>query len=130
MLPENYFLGEQKKGGEYIKLLTRELITKLPVLYSQENTEDPMVICKFFAVWTKWTWYAIEFDGKDTFFGYVAGDFPELGYFSLSELQGLKGPMGLSIERDMYFEPTRLSRIKEKYESKQSTDIINLRETA
>src|SRR5665811_1550331 len=129
MLPENYFLGEQKKGGEYIKLLTRKLITKLPVLYSQENTEDPMVICKFFAVWTKWTWYAIEFDGKDTFFGYVAGDFPELGYFSLSELQGLKGPMGLTIERDMYFEPTRLSRIKEKYESKQSTDIINLRET-
>ncbi len=95
-----------------MKLLTKELLGKLPALYSQENVEDPMVICKFFAVWTSWTWYAIEFDGKDTFFGYVAGDYPELGYFSLSELQNLKGPMGLTIERDMYFEPVRLSEIK------------------
>jgi hypothetical protein len=102
-----------------MKLLTKELLSKLPALYLQENVEDPMVICKFFAVWTKWTWYAIEFDGKDTFFGYVAGDYPELGYFSLSELQNLKGPMGLSIERDMYFEPTRLSEIKKLHEPQE-----------
>ena len=99
-----------------MKLLTKELLSKLPVLYSQENTEDPMVICKFFAVWTSWTWYGIEFDRKDLFFGYVAGDYLELGYFSLSELQDLKGPMGLSIERDMYFKPIRLSEIKKLHE--------------
>ena len=99
-----------------MKLLTKELLSKLPVLYSQDNTDDPMVICKFFAVWTKWTWYAIEFDGKDLFFGYVAGDYPELGYFTLSELQDLKGPMGLTIERDMYFKPIRLSEIKKLHE--------------
>ena len=97
-------------------LMPKYVTSKLPALYSQENTKDPMVICKFFAVWTKWTWYAIEFDGKDTFFGYVAGDFPELGYFTLSELQGLKGPMGLSIERDMYFKACRLSEIKKLHE--------------
>ena len=100
-----------------MQLLTKEITTKLPVLYTQENEEDPMVICKFFAAWTNWTWYAIEFDGNDLFFGYVAGDFPELGYFTLSELQGLKGPMGLTIERDMYFKPCRLSEIKKKHES-------------
>jgi hypothetical protein len=99
-----------------MKLLTKELLSKLPALYSQENEEDPLVICKFFAVWTSWKWYGIEFDGKDSFFGYVAGDYPELGYFSLSELQNLKGPMGLSIERDMYFKPIRLSEIKKLYE--------------
>ncbi|MFA5933196.1 MAG: DUF2958 domain-containing protein [Microgenomates group bacterium] len=76
-----------------MQLLTKEIATKLPFLYTQEDIEDPMVICKFFAVWTNWTWYAIEFDGNNTFFGYVAGDFPELGYFTLSELQDLKGPM-------------------------------------
>ena len=43
-------------------------------------------------------------------------DYPELGYFSLSELQDLKGPMGLSIERDMYFKPIRLSEIKKLHE--------------
>ena len=99
-----------------MQLLTKEITTKLPSLYTQENVQNPMVICKFFAVWTAWTWYAIEFDGKDLFFGYVAGDFPELGYFSLSELQGLVGPMGLSIERDMYFKACKLSEIKKLHE--------------
>ncbi len=76
-------------------LLTKEITTKLPVLYSQENTKDPMVICKFFTPWSSWTWYAIEFDSKDTFFGYVIGHEAELGYFSLSELQSVKGPFGI-----------------------------------
>ena len=99
-----------------MQLLTKEITSKLPFLYTQEDIEDPKVIVKFFAVWTSWTWYGIEFDGKDLFFGYVAGDFPELGYFSLSELQDLKGPMGLSIERDMYFTPQPLSEIKKLHE--------------
>jgi hypothetical protein len=116
LLPKIYFLGKQRKGVKIMQLLTKEITTKLPALYTQENEEDPLVICKFFAVWTKWTWYGIEFDGKDTFFGYVAGDYPELGYFTLSELQELKGPMGLSIERDMYFKPIRLSEIKKLHE--------------
>lgn len=97
-------------------LLTKELRTKLPFLYTQEDIDDPMIICKFFAVWTNWTWYAIEFDGNDTFFGYVVGHESELGYFSLSELQSLKGPMGLDIERDLYFRACRLSEIKKLHE--------------
>jgi hypothetical protein len=42
----------------------------------------------------------------------VAGDFPELGYFSLSELQSIRGAFGLPVERDMYFTPTPLSEIE------------------
>lgn len=95
-----------------MQLLTKEITSKLPFLYTQEDEKDPMVICKFFTVWSSWTWYGIEFDGKDTFFGYVVGHDAELGYFSLSELQGLKGPMGLSMERDLYFRPCKLSEIK------------------
>ena len=102
-----------------MKLITEELRKQLPALYSQENEKDPMVVCKFFAVWTSWKWYGIEFDGKDSFFGYVAGDYPELGYFSLSELQNLKGPMGLSIERDMYFKACKLSEIKKLHEPQE-----------
>jgi hypothetical protein len=113
-----------------MKLLTNELKKALPALYTKENEKDPLVVCKFFLPMTKWTWYATEFDGNDTFFGYVAGDFPELGYFSLSELEKVEGPYGLGVERDRYFEPTKLSGIREEYESKQSTDTINLRETA
>lgn len=94
-----------------MQLLIKDITSKLPFLYTQEDEDDPIVICKFFTTWSKWTWYAIEFDGKDTFFGYVAGDFPELGYFTLSELQDLKGPFGLGIERDMWFRPCKLSEI-------------------
>ena len=94
-----------------MKLLTNEIRNQLPALYSQEQTLDPLVIVKFFTPWTNWTWYAIEFDGDDTFFGLVKGFEEELGYFSLSELESITGPAGLKIERDLYFSPTLLSEI-------------------
>ena len=37
-----------------------------------------MVICMFFYPDFNWTWYAIEFDGKYTFFGLVDGFEEEL----------------------------------------------------
>jgi len=46
------------------------------------------------------------------FYGYVSifGDeCDEWGYFSLSELQSVKGPFGLGIERDLYFDPQPIS---------------------
>ena len=70
-----------------MELLTQELRQQLPPLYSQEHVADPMVICKFFHPLSNMTWYAIEFDGEDIFFGWVHSDFPELGYFSLNEMQ-------------------------------------------
>ena len=33
---------------------------------------------------------------------------PELGYFSLEELKGIRGHLGLPVERDRHFEPTPL----------------------
>lgn len=99
-----------------MKLLTEELRQRLPALYSTEREENPSVICKFFTPDSNWTWYAIEFDGIDTFLGWVEGLENELGYFSLSELEGVRGPFGLPIERDLYFEPCRLSQIKAKAE--------------
>jgi len=46
------------------------------------------------------------------FFGYVLGRYPELGYFTLSELTKAGGVLGLPVERDRYFQPCRLSEIK------------------
>jgi len=97
-----------------MELLTKEVRGKLPPLYSQEEVEDPMVICKFFFPDFSWTWYAIEFDGTDQFYGLVDGDEKELGYFSLTELMGNRGKLGLPIERDRYFIPCRLSEIMGK----------------
>jgi hypothetical protein len=94
------------------QLLTAELLTQLPPLYSQEHESDPLVICKFFTPDSSWTWYALEFDGEDIFFGLVIGFEQELGYFSLNEMSQARGRLGLPIERDEHFRPTRLSEVK------------------
>jgi len=92
-----------------MKLLTKENIRLLPKLGSQVcKGLDAIAYVKFFTPWGNWTWYASEFDGKDKFYGLVDGFVKELGYFSLSELESIKGSFGLIIERDIYFSPTML----------------------
>lgn len=88
-----------------MQLLTKKLKSQLPKLNETESTptEDKKVIVKFFTPDSSWTWYAVEFDGDDQFFGLVDGFEKEWGYFSLAELQSVRGPMGLPIERDRYF---------------------------
>lgn len=99
-----------------MKLLTKEITSKLPPLYSQENVADPNVVVKFFTPWSNWTWYATEGspqeDGDYLFFGLVDGHEKELGYFTLSELQSVRGPLGMKIERDLYFTPQPVSKFK------------------
>ena len=94
-----------------MKLMPADLRTQLPQLYSQEEVDDPKAIAKYFTPDANWTWYATEFDGKDTFFGLVDGLEKELGYFSLAELESVKGPFGLGVERDLWFEPTPVSEL-------------------
>ena len=93
------------------KLLPKKVLKLLPPLGSTDDQSDPMAVVKFFYPDWSWTWYATEFDGEDTFFGLVDGDFRELGYFSLRELLGTRGRLGLPIERDRYFQPTPLSQL-------------------
>jgi hypothetical protein len=95
-----------------MKLLTKEVLKKLPKLYSQESKGmEALAVVKFFTPDSNWTWYASEFDGKDTFFGLVDGFEKQLGYFSLSELQEIRGALGLPVERDMYFKPKTLREL-------------------
>lgn len=112
-----------RKEVKKMILLTEELKAKLPALYAQENELDPMVYIKYFDPTGSWTWYATE--GEETsdndflFFGFVVGDFPELGYFTLRELERAKsrctGIQALPLERDLYFTPCRLSEVKKKH---------------
>ena len=120
----------------HTKLLTKELREKIPPLYSQENNPDPLVICKFFTPDSNWTWYVIEGSTRERegcgwaencnhkslpeydpqhddvlFYGFVKGIESELGYFSLSELESVRGALGLLVERDRFFQPCQLSDI-------------------
>jgi len=95
-----------------MKLLTQELRRKLPPLYSQDGKGGKSVaLVKFFTPDSNWTFHGVEFDGEDRFFGLVDGHFKELGYFSLSELESVNGPMGLPIERDLHWKPKTLEEI-------------------
>ena len=99
-----------------MKLLTKELLAKLPALYAQEKLGDQAIAhVKFFTPDSGWTWYATEYDPETRqFFGLVDGLEVELGYFSLDELESVKGPVGLGIERDLYWTPKTIGEIKEQ----------------
>ena len=98
-----------------MKLLTKEIIKKTPALYGQENVKvgEKMVYAKFFMPSGNWTWYLTEIDKHQNIcFGYVIGFDKEWGYFSLLEMEDVKDQMGLSVERDLSFKPTKFSNIK------------------
>ena len=69
------------------------LVLRMPRLYETEDTpaDEKLIWAHFFLGDSHW--YAAEFDGKDTFFGYAVlnGDMmnSEWGYFSLAELTEL-----------------------------------------
>jgi len=95
-----------------MELMTDAIRRALPPLYSQESLGgDAVVQVKYFTPDGQWTWLATEFDGEDIFFGLVEGFETELGTFSLSELRSARGPMGLAIERDLYWTPKPLREI-------------------
>jgi len=103
-------MGEMHPSRQ--QLLDEESRHTLPKLYSQEEKGlKAQALVKFFTPDSNWTWYATEFDGKDLFFGLVIGFETELGYFSLAELESVHGPLGLPIQRDLYFEPTSLHEL-------------------
>ena len=102
-------------------LLDQESREKLPVLYTQESKGlDALARVKFFTPDSSWSWFVSEFDGGDLLFGLVVGHEIELGYFSLSEMQSVRGPLGLLIERDLYFEPTTLGELIRKHEAERN----------
>ena len=86
---------------------------QIPVLYSMEEVTDPLCQLKLFTPDANWTWYVIEIDGAhELCFGYVVGLEKELGYFTMSELESVRGAVNLPIERDLNFTPTLLSEVQ------------------
>lgn len=104
-----------------MKLLPKEIREILPPLYDQDGKGGKAVVyVKYFTPSSSWSWFATEGspikDDDSTevdfqFFGLVEGHCKELGYFNLSELEEVRGPMGLPIERDLYFKPKTLEEI-------------------
>lgn len=96
-----------------MELISKEIRDTIPKLYETENQKDPIVYCKLFL--DGWTWLVLEMSiDDDICFGYVISPFcnGELGYFSLSEIQEVKGSLGIGVERDLHFKSLPLSQLK------------------
>ncbi|MDF0522839.1 DUF2958 domain-containing protein [Bradyrhizobium yuanmingense] len=94
-----------------MKLLTeqqrRELLANGAANAGKERTTDFRPVVKLFTPWGAATWLLTELDpeNEDIAFGLcdLGMGSPELGSVSLSEITSLRGPMGLRVERDLYF---------------------------
>ena len=102
-------------------LLTQEIRDTLPPLYDSEKhpEKESIAVVKFFSPYSQWTWYAVEFDGEDTFFGLVDGFEMEYGYFSYSELEVVTVYGGVpAIERDCHWSPRPVKEIEAEIRSR------------
>ena len=102
---EDAFAREQARQAR--TLMPPEPTEQLPPLYANDDKrDDAIALLKLFTPWTSWTWYASEYDPAERLcFGVVVGHERELGYFSLAELEEIRGPGGLRIERDLHWKP-------------------------
>ena len=99
------------KKPEAHDLMSEDLAKQIPRLYATEKNNDPIAYVKLFTPDSSWTWYVTEYDPEERLcFGLVIGHERELGYFSLEELEEVKGPLGLKIERDLHWEPKPFSQ--------------------
>lgn len=125
-----------------MKLITKSIAADLIAAYAHsaetgESGKD--VVAKFFTPWAGATWYVSEgmpvtedgtpvaedfrefaVDHADKYdwhlFGFADLDDrinAELGYVMLSDLQGLKGPGGLTVERDLHYSGTMAEVLKQ-----------------
>ena len=91
-----------------MKLLTKALEKKLPALHSATGK----AFVKWFTPDANWTWYVMEYDPKTgECFGLVDGLEKEFGYFTLNQVQEVRGKFGLPVERDLLFETTDVKEL-------------------
>lgn len=101
-----------------MQLVTEEIRKQLPPLYATDGVEleEKTAVVKFFDPTGRGTWYGFEYDPTERrFFGWCVSplgpDCDEMGYFTLDELEAIRGKMGLGIERDIHFQPKKMSEI-------------------
>lgn len=93
-----------------MRLITKEIEKKFqkhPFRSQDKKGIDATVLVKYFTPWGAATWLVTEAeqqpDGDWMLYGYCTLGYEwEWGTLMLSELQALRGPFGLTTERDLY----------------------------
>ena len=118
-----------------MKLITKAIARKLyradQRFLETGETPEPVIV-KFFAPWGRATWWIVQATPLDSvngepcepenakdwhmygFADVVGPDCAELGYTLLSDLMKVRGPFGLTIERDIYYGSHLLSEIRNR----------------
>ena len=96
-----------------MKLITKTLEERFEKIGCQSQSADPIIVAKFFDPCGPATGYATEYDAENKIaFGYVTGlAFDGWGTCGITELESIKRPFGLGIERDLYFKEQRFKEI-------------------
>lgn len=89
------------------RLLANGALRRQAALANPDSEIDFLPVVKLFTPDAGCTWLLTEIDPQDTDLAFGLCDLgmgcPELGYVSLSELAGVRGGLGLPIERDLHF---------------------------
>lgn len=93
-------------------LMPETLARAIPPFPAIEHTHDPLVYARFFTPDSYWSWYVTGYDPQERrCFGLVVGFEASLDSFSLDALRGVRGPLGLRVERDVSWQPKPLSDV-------------------
>ena len=102
-----------------MKLLTDDLRNallrngRLRRQFDEEGLAEPdfLPVVKLFTPDAGCTWLLTEIDPDEPDLAFGLCDlglgYPEIGSLSLSELQSVRGRLGLPVERDLFFQPTK-----------------------
>ena len=98
-----------------MKLLTKSIKAAAEKQFSRESNMEQDVVAKFFNPCGAGSWYLMNKDPKDnSCWGIVKLYAVEIGSFDIDELQNLKLPFGLGIERDLSFKPMKAAELYSK----------------
>lgn len=118
-----------------MKLLTRSIEQQLlrnGHLRAERTVEgkpeiDFIPVVKLFTPDAACTWLLTELDPDEPDMAFGLCDlglgFPELGYVLISELEVVRGKLGLPVERDLHFTPTKT--ISAYAENARATGYVN-----
>jgi hypothetical protein len=101
-----------------IPLLNPDVCAKLPRIEDFDPQLELFVQVKLIAPEIpSWGLYVVAFDGEDTVFGLWTSFYEaRVGYFSLADLENAPETLGIGVQQDEHFEPTRLQTLCERYE--------------
>jgi hypothetical protein len=123
----------QCPGHRGLKLLPYAIRENLPILGSQQSRGGKAkVLAKCFTPDGTRAWYITEGSARRNpdgvavnylLFGLIEGQPRKLDYFWLSELETIRGPTGLPVERDSYWQPKTLEEIVPEMFASQANQV-------